>query len=70
MTKVGLNPDFADWDEMDLDALEIVEEFYDGTVSFDELKAIVGTDAAQSIIDRMTEDGYDTAELFDNPEYF
>lgn len=70
MTKVGINPDFADWDEIDADALEIVEEFYDGTVSFDELKAIVGTDAAQSIIDRLASDDLDPKELFDNPEEF
>ncbi len=70
MTKVGMNPDFADWDEIDLDALEIVEEFYDGTVSFDELKAIVGADAAQSIMDRMLADDLDPDKLFDNPENF
>lgn len=70
MVKLGANPDFSDWDEIDLDALEIVEEFYDGTASFDELKAIVGAEAAQSILDRMSVDGIDPEKLFDNPEDF
>lgn len=70
MRKIGINPDFADWDELDQDALEIVEEFYDGTVSFDELKAIVGSEAAQSIMDRMDQDDDDPTKLFDDPEDF
>ena len=68
MAKVGVNPDFADWDELDVDTLEIVEEFCDGTVSYDELKAIVGSEAAQSIIDKIASDDLDMDQLFDNPE--
>lgn len=70
MVKLGLNPDFADWDELDQDALEIVEDFYDGSATFEELKAIVGAEAAQSIMDKMIADGDDPSKLFDDPEEF
>ncbi len=63
--KTGVNPDFADFDEIDEDAECAVQEFQMGTITLDELKALVGPEAAQSLADK--NDEYD---FFDNPEDF
>jgi len=63
----GINPDFADYDELDADAIDAVEEFHQGLLSFDELKNLVGIEAAQAIKEqRYGPDDPDA--LFDNPE--
>lgn len=68
MKKVtGINPDFADYDELDRDALDAVDEFHQGMLSFDELKVLVGSDTANAIKEQRY--GPDDPEaLFDNPE--
>lgn len=67
----GVNPDYADYDELDQDALDIVEEFYDGSVTYAELKAIVGAEHAEAILAQMDgADGSDPEKFFDNPEDF
>lgn len=70
MKKVtGINPDFADFDELDPDALSAVTEFEDGQISFDELKALVGFETATAIREKCY--GADGPEsLFDDPESF
>lgn len=69
MTKkiTGINPDFADFDELDSDALDAVEEFQQGLLSYEELKNLVGLEAAQSIKEQRY--GSDDPDAyFDNPE--
>ena len=70
MKKVtGINQDFADYDELDDDALDAVEEFQQGLLTYDELKNLVGHEAAQAIKEqRYGPDDPDA--LFDNPEDF
>lgn len=66
---VGVNPDFADYDEIDFDAEDLIIEFEQGTVSFDELKNIVGYDAARTIQERVhgEPDMNNPDSFFDNP---
>lgn len=64
----GINPDFADADELDQDALDAVEEFTEGQITFDELKAMIGPEAASAIKEQHNE--YDPDRYFDNPESF
>lgn len=70
MKKVtGINPDFADFDELDADAIDAVEEFHQGLLTYEELKNLVGPEAAQAI----KEEHYgpdDPEAFFDNPENF
>lgn len=68
MKKVnGINPDFADYDELDADALDAVEEFHQGLLTFDELKNLVGPDAANTIKDKRYGPN-DPEGFFDDPE--
>lgn len=62
--KNGVNPDFADYDEIDEDAEDAIQEFEAGIITLDELKALVGPEAAQSLAEQHSDD------LFDNPEDF
>jgi len=69
MTKkiTGVNPDFADYSELDTDALDAVEEFMDGQISYDELKNLVGTEAA-SVLKEIHFGKDDLDSYFDSPE--
>lgn len=62
-------PDFADFDELDLDALEAMDDFQQGTLSYDELRSLVGVEAAQAIKRSISED-HDPESLFDDPEMY
>lgn len=64
----GINPDFADFDELDGDALDAVEEFQQGTLTFEELRNMVGPEAADAIKERRYGPDYDPDSYFDNPE--
>lgn len=70
----GLNPDFADFDEIDADIEDAYEEFNNGRISYDQLKVNVGPEAAQAHADRVLGTDYadeymnDISNLFDNPE--
>ena len=66
----GINPDFADYDELDGDALDAVEEFEQGVLTFEELKNLVGPETAQAIKDHKYGPDGDPEALFDNPESF
>ena len=64
----GVNPDFADFDEIDMDAEYAIAEFDNGAITLDELKALVGSETAQAIAERR--DGEEFYRLFDAPEDF
>lgn len=64
----GVNPDFADFDEVDDDVLDAVEEFESGDLTYEELKSVVGHEEAAAIRDRMY--GSNSDDLFDDPESF
>lgn len=73
MKKVGgVNADYADFDELDFDAFDALEEFGCGQITFEELKAIVGPEAALAARRRMyaDDDENDFFGLFDDPEDF
>lgn len=70
-TVTGINPDFADFDEIDIDAEDLIIEFEQGTATFEELRNAVGTEMARAIQERVHgDDGYNPDELFDNPQDF
>lgn len=61
----GVNPDFADFDEVDPDALEALDEFDRGRITLDELRHLIGPEAARA----RTEMRYEHPDsLFDDPE--
>lgn len=62
-------PDFADHDELDLDALDAMDEYNQGILSFDELKDLVGQETAQSIRVLANPD-HDPNSYFDDPENY
>ena len=61
-----VNPDYADFDEIDEDAAEAFEEFDAGNLTLDEFKALVGPEAAASYAERYD----DQDDLLDDPESF
>lgn len=61
----GVNPDFADYDEIDQDALDAIEEFDQGTITLEDLRHLIGPDAARARAELRYEHP-DT--LFDDPE--
>lgn len=61
--------DFCDSDELDLEALEAIDEFNEGILTFDELKDLVGPEAAQTIRNRIDPER-DPSFFFDDPEKF
>lgn len=69
MTKrvTGVNPDFADFDEIDVDAEDAISEYAEGTLTFAELKIMIGADAARAV-EKSVHGGTDFENLFDNPE--
>ena len=72
MTKIvlGINQDFADFDEIDQEALEAVAEFEQGTMTFEELRAMVGYEQAVEIQNKIHGEESEISILFDNPEDF
>lgn len=71
MTKkiMGINPDYADFDEIDFDVEDLIFEYEQGTVGFDELRDMVGSDTARTIQERVHGDA-DADSLFDDPTRF
>lgn len=61
----GVNPDYADYDEIDVDALEAFDEFDRGTITLDELRHLVGPEAARARAQLRYEH---PDHLFDDPE--
>ena len=69
MKKVnGINPDFADYDELDGDAVDAIEEFQQGTLTFDELRTLVGPETADAIKEQRYGGDHDPDVFFDDPE--
>lgn len=66
-TKNGVNPDFADFDEIDSDAADAFEEFDAGSLTYDQFKALVGAEAAAAYAEKFHGE---TGHLFDDPEDF
>ena len=64
----SVNPDYADFDEIDPDVVEAIEDFYEGRITPEELKILIGPEAAQSLMDLHEEDPVEI--LFDDPEEF
>ena len=62
----GINPDYADFDELDQDALDALEEFAEGQITYDELKSLIGVEAAAAIREHQSE--HDPDRYFDDPE--
>lgn len=63
--------DFADFDEMDIDALEALEGFGNGTYSFAELAQLVGQEEAERLSALCyTQETDDIDSLFDDPTSF
>ena len=65
--KTGVNPDYADFDEIDMDAAEAFDEFDAGNLSLDELKTLVGPEAASSYVEQYQDEA---GQMLDNPEDF
>lgn len=65
----GLNPDFADYDEVDIDVAEAYGDFDAGNITFEQFKAEVGPEAAASYAEKYAEDDA-FGDLFDDPEDF
>lgn len=61
----GVNPDFADFDEVDPDALEALDEFDIGMITLDELRHLIGPEAARARAEMRYEH---PDSLFDDPE--
>jgi hypothetical protein len=66
----GVNPDYADYDEMDQDALDAIEEYDQGYLTYDELRAQIGPEAAAELRDRFRETDPYFGDLLDDPEDF
>ena len=66
----GLNPNYADHDEIDQDALEAVEDFGSGQITYEELRIQVGPEAAQELLARLEGEDPFLPLLFDDPESF
>jgi len=49
---IGINQDFADFDELDEDALGAEGAYREGLLTFDELAALIGLDEAKEVQDR------------------
>ncbi len=45
----GVNPDYADFDEIDPDAVGAEDSYMQGDMSFDELASLVGTEEANAM---------------------
>lgn len=63
--RVGVNPDWADYDELDEDALDALAEFDNGTLGYEELRTLIGDDAAKARVAERY--GEDPDDLFDDP---
>lgn len=64
----GVNPDFADFDEIDQDVEDAIAEFEAGYLTVEELKHHIGPEAVERFLE-LEEEREDSFEgLFDDPE--
>lgn len=69
--RVGINPDYADYDELDADAVGAEMAYREGLLTFDELSALIGLDDAKVVQERKygqepEDPDVDTFEELDN----
>lgn len=65
----GINPDYADFDEIDEDARDAFQMFDRGEYSYSQLVSLVGKEAAQAHVGEFTYRADNPiASLFDDPE--
>lgn len=65
----GVNPDYADFDEIDEDARDAFQMFDRGEYSFSQLVSLVGKEAAQAHVGEFSyRESNPVAALFDDPE--
>jgi len=62
----GINPVYKVLDELDQDVLDASEEFAEGQITYDELKTLIGVEAAAIISEHQSK--YDPNRYFDDPE--
>lgn len=67
MTK--LFDELPEIEDLDIDALAILDDFQQGTLDYDELKSLVGPEAANTI-QRHVFGSQNPDSLFDDPEDF
>ncbi|WNL50636.1 hypothetical protein RPALISO_47 [Ruegeria phage RpAliso] len=63
----GTNPDYADYDELDDDAGDAREDFDMGRITYEELRHLIGPEAAKSHIELHHSDEDSIDDLFDDP---
>ena len=66
-TRNGLNPDYADFDEIDEDVTDLIDGWYNGQVTPEELRAVLGREAALAYLEEANVDGQCWG-IFDDPE--
>lgn len=66
----GVNPDFADFDEIDVDVEDALNDWNEGIISFEELSRLVGPETAENLRRIRYEETGDEAALFDDPDDF
>ncbi len=66
----GVNPDFSDFDEIDIDAEDAITEFENGTISLEELKHHIGPEAVERFLEDHEDQEGDFESLFDDPENY
>lgn len=64
--KRGVNPDFADWDELDTDAMDAIIGFEAGTVTYEELQHLIGPEEAHKLLSRREAD--DMGSFFEDDD--
>lgn len=66
----GVNPDFADYDEIDADVEDAIAEFSAGHLTVEELRHHIGPEAVERFLELEEEKSDSFESLFDDPEYF
>lgn len=62
----GINLAYMVFDTLDPDILDVSEDFAEGQITYDELKSMIGIEAASVIIEHQNE--HDPYSYFDDPE--
>ena len=67
----GMNPDYADYDELEDDAIGAERAYCEGIMTFDELSALIGADGAKAAQERkygqdQTDPNVDTFDALDD----
>lgn len=60
----------SDLENTDVEILDAVTDYDDGLLSFEELKSLMGTDAAEAAHQQLYGDSGSIDDLFDDPQAF